>query len=330
MEKIRKNSNKNSAEIRIVAYIDILGYKNFVNEWLVDDDLAIKIESTLTKAIEWVGGEKALLRSKENDWKVKFFSDSIIISVQNNALGILNIVQGLSSFQRQMIDSGFLIRGAITIGKHLESKLSLLSQALVEAYELESHLAVFPRILISNKLLEEIEKIEDDEFRKEIREYIIIDNNKTCFLCYLIFEEDDPWFTGEKFYEDHKKIIEKALTNPNYSVIVKKKYSWLALFHNWCLRTTTERLKKGGVLDQDNVWNFTDLIIKEIPYKNKITFNSMLWIDKSFKRSDFNNFYFIDDEYYSNCRNIDWIKEWPDVSSEDDEEEPDMEEENYD
>lgn len=310
------------AKRKIVAFIDILGFKFLVKQWQSDRAIGSKIDKALRESIEWIGGKDALQKDNKEHWQVRFFSDSIIITVPYNELGIINLIKGICCFQRQMFDSGILIRGAISYGEHLEKEFATLSPALIEAYELESEKAIYSRILISNKLLRMINTITDSDSRKEIKEYLITDDKKQTFLCYLIFEEDDPWFMGEVFYINHKRKILSELKNASTSFTVKEKYYWLAAFHNWCLRTTAEKLKQSDMMTEDTVWDFGGIFIKEIEIKQNYTFDSLLWSDISFNKQDH-------EPIWGSPENSDWIKEWPGKHTDDDEEESDREEDNY-
>ena len=87
----------------------------------------------------------------------------------------------------------------------------------------------------------------------------------------------------------------------------------MARFHDWSLRNTAQILKKSSSLSEEDVWSFSSLLIN-LPVDIGV-FTSLLWKDRSFTKPSDNK-----DEI-----GVNWIKQWPGASSEDDEMEPDDE-----
>ena len=86
------------------------------------------------------------------------FSDSIVVSVEvdKNNLNerFSTLVANLSKAGAILLCEGIFIRGGITIGEIVhESAGIVFGQGLIDAYELESAVAFYPRILVSTKLL---------------------------------------------------------------------------------------------------------------------------------------------------------------------------------
>lgn len=172
------NMNMNAEELkyenRLVAFIDILGFKEIIKESEINFSKLKLIYETLLflknkeKPEEW---NLQLIEIEEDAQKkgvINFdiaakttctcFSDSIVVSVQvqddniNEATSTL--ITNLSLIGAKLITEGMLFRGAITIGKIIHKDNGLvLGQALIDAYQLESNIAKNPRIVLSNKLL---------------------------------------------------------------------------------------------------------------------------------------------------------------------------------
>jgi hypothetical protein len=138
---------------RVVTFVDILGFKNAIRNWLSDPSVATRVEKAWRSAIRWVGGKRAINKPHIQDWRLRVFSDCACISQPDTELGILNLLEGTAFFQREMIGSGFVIRGGVSVGLHYETTYSMLSEALLEAHELESQHAHTPRVLLSSRLM---------------------------------------------------------------------------------------------------------------------------------------------------------------------------------
>jgi hypothetical protein len=164
-------------ENRIVAFVDILGFKEIIKK----SERNLKKLQLLYQTLEF-------LKKRENSYKWNLqlieieedaqkkgvsnfdiqslttctcFSDSIVVSVKCNDKNINEItstlIANLSYIGAQLMTEGILLRGGITVGKliHLDNGI-IIGQGLIDAYQLESSSAKFPRILISEKLIKSL------------------------------------------------------------------------------------------------------------------------------------------------------------------------------
>ena len=193
------------------------------------------------------------------------------------------------------------------MGKHFESAYTLLSDALVDAHELESVHAITPRILLSSRILLEVDSVQDDEVRKELKELISIDADGLAFLNYMVFQSEDEWLGGHAFYVKQRDLLTSTCREGHLPASIREKYVWMAMFHNWCVRETAHILKSSGTMTEDDVWSFPALLVKSVTKWRK--FVSALWLDRAFEGLD----------YAGRHGGVDWLKEWPGAHTEDDE-----------
>lgn len=165
-------------ETRIVAFIDILGFKQMVidSEKKGNEE---KIQS-INEALEFFKNFKnktykydELINVEEDSQKkgienfrihdflqIDYFSDSIIISVKVKEEKINEIfstfIVYIAAFGNFLIKKGILIRGGIGIGNLVHKKGKIFGNALIKAYTLESTIAIYPRIIISKELLQKL------------------------------------------------------------------------------------------------------------------------------------------------------------------------------
>jgi hypothetical protein len=155
-------------ESRIVAFVDILGWSQesqvesakllIANKHL--HDAAENYSKRIKSAIQNIPN------SEPNPTYMKIhvgaFSDSLVVSMPDS-FGYM-IFGLLSSVCSGILRSGFLTRGAVTIGSLYHAENAVFGPALVEAVGLERE-AVYPRIICSPKLLNHLEscqQIEDE------------------------------------------------------------------------------------------------------------------------------------------------------------------------
>lgn len=130
----------------IVAFVDILGFSNMVKSDCENKNDSVKYFEVL---------QKINLETREiGACDVTQFSDSVILSLPLSEENYIKMIKILEGYQLKLLYQHILCRGAIAYGKHYKENDFMFSQALIEAYQLEVKDAVYPRIIISNNLLE--------------------------------------------------------------------------------------------------------------------------------------------------------------------------------
>jgi hypothetical protein len=270
---------------KIIAFVDILGFSKMIEDYDKGDH---QILESLIHATN-NAGNFIKAPAKENDEfafnfrdciEAKLFSDCLCVSVPlefGNKYNTYNIYdlfwffyQYLSGYQILLLEKGIFTRGAITIGSYYSDENIIFSGGLVEAYNLESKVANYPRIIISKKLLA-IFKNSDLNNNWDFSQILRIDNTEEVFtnpfnyristseLADEILKEmmlkrgieglfDDSFHA--KDLEDKNTKLQEALTTCeeqiNTDIIdkVKDKYSWMIDFVNY-------------ELEADNLRNFS-------------------------------------------------------------------------
>lgn len=199
-------------EIRYVAFIDILGFKNIIKKSEKKENEIQYIE----KAID-------IFKSftNEDSFIVTQFSDSVVISTKDSEDDFQKLLKCLLEISIKSIGIWYLLRGGITKGKLIHTKDYLFGPAMNYAYRLESELAIFPRIIIDENLNEEI--------NKQNNYFLTKDFDGIYFLDYL-----NPKNFANMTKEDvktHLDSIRDALEEFDKENIndlkIKQKYLWL-------------------------------------------------------------------------------------------------------
>lgn len=148
-------------EQKIVAFLDVLGWREIVK----------LSTSSQNDIIKMLGKTLAIFKSTENFYNslkgmlpnnhgwpgnpvVTQFSDSIVISVSDDQHGQSALINALYLLTSNLIQYGFLIRGAIVRGGIYHNDGIIFGQGLIDAYELEKK-SCFPRIILSEELANE-------------------------------------------------------------------------------------------------------------------------------------------------------------------------------
>ncbi len=157
------NSIESLYEKRIVAFIDILGFEALIK----DSENNRNNQKKVNTALDIVYSIKEYFADDEygtiTGMKVMTFSDSIVISLpldKKDALFLMLI--HVIRLQLKLGFVGVVVRGGIAIGDLYHDNKKVFGPALIEAYKLESQIAIYPRVIIKeNTLKQGIEKTID-------------------------------------------------------------------------------------------------------------------------------------------------------------------------
>ena len=155
--------------LSVISFLDILGGKHII-EQNADESLNLVYKS-YTEAIA------RYKNMADPDFvlpNINIFSDNITVSCQlddnfDNALEcIMSVILFCTTLTAQFWANGLLIRGGITIGYCFSDNLMVWGKALVRAYEIESTIAIYPRIVIDPFADELFDFLSNSKYKKII------------------------------------------------------------------------------------------------------------------------------------------------------------------
>ena len=206
-----------------VAFVDLLG-------------VAQKIETGSQWALDWVWlFYKTITQEIEKHKNIKFkiFSDNILICEEieetNPKQAVVEIFEILDKIEELMFTAKALfIRGAIVVGDlHFDDNF-VYGKALVNAYQLESKVAIYPRIVVDKSALELI---------KGENIPVIQDKDGQYFYDYIqscIVENKVDWLQKIKTFKFN---ILLNISNNLTSLSVLNKMEWAVnYFNDNCIR----------------------------------------------------------------------------------------------
>jgi len=269
-----KSLNK-KYEKRIVAFIDILGFKEIVRNSEINSSKIELLYTALNFLKNWEIPEKWDLKYIEieedaqkkniNNFDIRgktnttTFSDSIVVSVKvdNNVNEMIStLVSNLSYIGANLFEKGISFRGAITIGNIIHEENGIVfGQALIDAYQLETKSAKYPRIILSNKLIKELNyPIENKKDRYPYHQYINrFDDGCVGFHQMIYYQVLNSWseikpeILKKNLNKIRKNIIE-GLDNSFENPEVFEKFNWLKTQYNNLIifkdSTSDEEIKK--------------------------------------------------------------------------------------
>ncbi len=134
-----------------IATLDILGMSNAILSDTSDEHL----NHIWNIYQSWI----KISKNSFNNLKVKVFSDNIAVVVDVGSLNAINeILDFVAYMQDHFLNCGYKIRGAVTKGQVFIDDMMIWGDGLVNAYNLESKKAIFPRVIIDTCLIDDIPK----------------------------------------------------------------------------------------------------------------------------------------------------------------------------
>ena len=230
-------------ETRLVAFVDILGFKEKINQSVTDEEAHKKIYYALKRILKMRESIESDTEKGYNysNIRVTTFSDSAVISypLEPGSGNLFYILLDLIFLQIDLLQHDVLLRGGITAGKLYHDGSIVYGPAMNEAYLLESELADYPRIIIvQDKLIECIKETCSSHHDVETEcEYIgdLIRQDKKDGLWYLDYlsqsqQLDYPEFDYYEILSNVRKVIIEGLHHSSKKV--RKKYKWIRKYFN--------------------------------------------------------------------------------------------------
>lgn len=220
---------------RIIAFIDILGFKNAINETIENEQYAEKVLENLRR----------ILKIKEDkddlgggcDMKITTFSDSAVISISPTfPSDIVDLIMEIVFLQVGLMKDGFLLRGGITCGLVYHDGDIVFGPAMNQAYKIESEIADMPRVVVcptvEEKYYELSQSVGNNELNFELSSFLHRFEDHETFVHMLVnpqylLDEPDDYFS---WLENIRRCVIDGLNNTEGKVL--RKYQWLKRYFN--------------------------------------------------------------------------------------------------
>lgn len=219
---------------KVIAFLDIMGFKNIVNK--PEPGFEKELIATLIELKGMEDSRKSLAGEPFNHYKqMTAFSDSIVISYDVSYPGaIFEILLDIIRMQIELSFIGLLFRGGVTIGEVFHDGGVVVGPGMVQAYELENKLAIYPRIIVDPILIEKAaknpEKANNVEQELEYINGLLRKCENNYYYTDFLNMSTELEYVYDEFLYKMRAIIEKGLSETN--LIVISKYEWLKNYYN--------------------------------------------------------------------------------------------------
>jgi hypothetical protein len=139
---------------RYCAFIDILGFRSLVRDLRADSSRFDTLRTLLRKIHSPVNPSKI---SWHMDFRAQSISDAVAISTIANDTGLIYLFIAIENLAVDLLKEGYLIRGALVKGKLYHDEQMVFGEALIRAYEIESTIVRYPRVMVTRDVMQDIE-----------------------------------------------------------------------------------------------------------------------------------------------------------------------------
>jgi hypothetical protein len=255
----------------LLVYLDIMGFKKMIEESQNDStkvDVIIDMLKKVKAQTDISFKRPITSRVSVDAMEPRNFSDLVL---RITALGegpiqfrtaIMNECAILAAIQSELfLSSGILLRGGMCIDDLYHENEIVFGPALVKTYELETNVAVFPRIVVDAKscLLHGTDENTSPQFYLYVRR----GDDGAYFIDYLYHSYINMFVMSQyksdekRFLSQHKMQVESKLEEyATKDYRIKQKGLWLALYHNSVIKRLAEEYPDKKDL-------FPDLLISD-------------------------------------------------------------------
>jgi len=229
-----------SLKKQFIAYFDILGYEQKAGS--DETNLFDTINTCIEKSAKIISG----LQNKYNNTeiKLKVFSDNFLYCTETNYVPLLFLA---SHIQAALTCDDVFIRGALCYENLIFTNDFIYGKGIILANEIESKIAIFPRLIIDASFFLGAAEINNaiyhknfssNDMHKELEHFYCEDSDGNLYIDYLgefkYFSESVskslyPYSINDLLVK-HKNHIQENIRTSDKKV--QQKYQWCKKYHN--------------------------------------------------------------------------------------------------
>ncbi|MXV20005.1 hypothetical protein [Deinococcus xianganensis] len=235
-----------------VCYWDILGFTALISRGSIEEQNIIlnKIKNAFSKAYQKVNRDNGL-------WTSRILTDNVVIVIkmteEDDGESEIGLLLGMiSEIQFELALEGYFIRGGIDYDYIYVDEEIIFGPALINAYKMESA-SLYPRIAFTEAAIEKLRTYHSyygSPHSNPMRNMILLDNGDGIyFLNYMrgsylpdMIEDHLSYYEDPKDYvigpndfpmiHHHRDVISENIKRYAKQPEVRRKYNWLANYHN--------------------------------------------------------------------------------------------------
>jgi hypothetical protein len=217
---------KSRFQQRFIAFVDVLGFGSIVKRMSNDDRLFTTVRDALKDVAQQSRDfqqyrreqrikRKAILRkgiaplTGDSNLQMTAFSDCYVISEVAPAWHVVAAVQALGI---RFLEEGILTRGGVVHGKAYHNGRVLFGPGIVDAYTLESEVAKYPRIIVTESVRRAVRGYHEGLWKGQLLKR----DTDGCWFVNLLVPSLSSWaplseLAMERDLQSHLKKVRQSL-----------------------------------------------------------------------------------------------------------------------
>lgn len=240
-DQIYFENGKPVHKMSFCAFLDILGFTARMEESYEID----KADELLEEFYEIFSNQIEVMKKDVNETLLYFksFSDNILLAYPQSSNEMESefgfILWSIQDYQLAMATKGFFIRGGLSVGELFIDENNVYGKALIDAYGLESKVAINPMVVLGQDVKELVDQhitYYADESAPQLQD-VLVNSDGQYFINYLSQCIGDDGFEepilNTNLLKMHRDRINEALIKNANNTKVFSKFIWLAAYHNY-------------------------------------------------------------------------------------------------
>lgn len=231
---------------KVVCFLDILGFKKHIQNSTKSTENFSKLLKAIEIIKEYKSTEEYFSVINESQM-ITQFSDCIVVSFDiTEPSQVFYTVLSLQYLIVDLLNHDILVRGGIAYGDCVHTNDMLFGPALVEAYELESVVANYPRVILQESIINETLKYPNalhtqEEEKQYLESCLGKDSDGLYYVDYFhIGNELDSEYDYPIYLQGLFSIITNGLDTDNISI--KAKYLWMREKYNIAVESISRNI----------------------------------------------------------------------------------------
>jgi hypothetical protein len=167
---------------RYCAFVDILGFRELIGD-LGRGVLSVAELRDLLTIIHQPDGLNTQLYP--TDFRSQSISDGVAISAAVTLDGLSEILRALENLTLRLLEKGYFIRGGLVKGRLYHDEKAVFGDAFLQAYRLESEVALYPRVMATRAVWLDFEKYREEEGGERLEDWIRQSDDGPMFVHTL-------------------------------------------------------------------------------------------------------------------------------------------------
>jgi|SRR5438034_6275931 len=227
-------------EERVVAFVDVLGYKALTSMPDQACQHTVALISKHLAASRYDAEVNGFITKAGRHFSARLFSDCICMSDEVSGTGCRNVVIQVAELAQNLTRNGIYVRGGVSIGRHFQDVNIVFGEGIVRAYEIEHVRAKVPRVVlevgIAERLPADVVQLVstdvDGELFVDFWRFWKWDHAKLDMDLQLLSAQDRHAGILEAFREAKAALERNLVSGAKSPSSVRKKLKWLAQYQN--------------------------------------------------------------------------------------------------